>query len=355
MELYPDRLVADLGQLPGAEHTFLRQVCAPDASAVRDGLRASVARLDRASRERAIGQLSSFDNRKFFQGFAEVAARTVLGRAGWASCPATVPGARAVLRREGVDVVVSVLAFVHQTRPGGDARTLQRLVDSLQRIGPRHRFTVLVRRWLPHDFDPEPIRRSIEIWLQQVASGRWEGRYAAYEDERVSLEFCLTGERARGASPAVVMALGPFTAHRSMAVLEPRCVEELDRHVASAHRDLPLILVAASDQPWPITPGYLRDFLLGRPTCTSREDGASVASFDGPASVCAFREPVYGAFSAFILMDRDPAEPLSVRARGWLNPWARRVLKPEELGVPAFAGEPAAMRWCEAGPAAVRL
>lgn len=343
MELFPDRLVSDLGRMPGASHSFLKQICSPDGAVVRAGLEAAVERLGEPLATRAQELLGSLDNRRFFQGFAEVATASALGRAGWGVRTLHPPGPRIELvSPRGTPTVLSVLAFVHQTRPGGEEETRKRLLDALDRVTSRRRIAVLVRRWLPHDFDPEPVRRAIDLWLTQVETGKWEGRYAAYDDEQISLEFCLTGERARARQSPVALTLGPFYAHRSLEVLEPRVVQELDRHRASSMRQSPLLLACVADQPWALNEGYLREFLYGRARRISNEDGVSEVEFGGSSSVCVFRDPLYAGVAGLLLVDRRPAHPEHVRVRAWLNPWATDRLSPGDVGLRCFAEDPEA-------------
>ncbi len=359
MTVFPDRLVADMERLPGAQHCYLKQMCAADGKIARSAIEGAVARLGHPLADRARDLLSSLDNRRFFQGFAEVATLTALHGAGWRLTALEGSGPRLEMRRGGGPAfTLSVLAFLHQTRPGGDEGTRQRLVDALARVASRQRFAVHIRRWLPHDFDPEPIRRAIEMWLQQVQSGQWEGRYASYEDTHVSLEFCLTGEKAKPRQSPLVLTLGPFHAHRALEVLEPRAVREMDRHQSSTARDTPLVLACVSDQPWALNPGYVRDFLYGRATRTVSGEGPMNWQFGGGGSVCAFRDPLYCGVSAVLLVDRNPRRPAEISVRAYLNPWARECLAADALGVQAFAAvahEPPLMQWYDALPSTVRL
>ncbi len=327
--------------MPGAGHSYLKQLCAPDGTALRAGLERVVARLGDPMRDRAAELLGSVENRRFFQGFAEVSALAALEPAGWRATALHRPGPRIELARVGSPpVLLSVLAFLHQTRPGGEEETRRRLIEALARVSSRQRFAVLVRRWLPYDFNPEPVRRAIDLWLGQVANGQWEGRYAAYEDEHISLEFCLTGERARARQSPVALTLGPFYAHRTLEVLEPRVVQELDRHIASAERGLPLLVACAADQPWAVNEGYLRDFLYGRAARISREDGVREVEFNGSGSVCVFRDPLYASVAGLVLVDRRPTVSMAMGVRAWLNPWATHRLSPADIGFRCFAEDP---------------
>jgi hypothetical protein len=357
MELFPARLVADLQQMPGAGHSFLKQICAPDGEDVRGRLQRLLDGLGPVMQERVAGLLGSLDNRRFFQGFAELSTLAALAPAGWDVASLHTPGPRLELRRPGgAPTILSVLAFLHQTRPGGEEETRKRLLDSLSRVSSRQRFAVLVRRWLPHDFDPEPVRRAIELWLTQVANGNWEGRYAAYEDEHIALEFCLTGEKAKAKQSPVALAMGPFYAHRSLEVLEPRVVQELDRHRTSPQRTMPLLLAAVSDQPWALNEGYIRDFLYGRASRMSFGEEAPEYEFSGPWGACVFRDPLYTTVSGLVLLDRRPVQSSEVRVRAYLNPWAKTPLTPADVGFRCFAEDPeGSARARRDGPADARV
>ncbi len=338
MELYPERLVTDLERLPGANHSYLKQVCSPDAVVLRGRLQRAVARGSELHRDRAVELLSSLDNRRFFQGFAELSTLGLLRPAGWTLQRLHAPGPRLEVRSPaGAAWVLGVLAFLHQTRPGGEASSRMTLRNGLGQVQGKHRFSVLIRRWLPHDFDAEPVRKAIEAWLGQVAQNRWEGRYAAYEDERVALEFCLTGEKVRKGEPLVAQILGPFLANRTLEAIEPRIVRELDRHNASALRDTPMILTCVADQPWALPPGYARDFLYGRPRAMlGGSAGETVTLFSPTGSVAVFRDPTYRNVGAVLLVDRKPSEPGAITVRAWLNPWADRQLQASDLGIRCF-------------------
>lgn len=353
MRLFSERIVADIEQLPGAGHSYLKQLCSSDGSALRAALNLSVHQLGPAFQARAEELLGSLDNRRFFQGFAETAALSVLHAAGWSFRDFVGSAPRlSVSRGTSAPYLLDVLAFLHQTRPGGDASSRQRLVEGLGRVASKQRFVVLIRRWLPHDFDVDPLRRAVELWLGQVQAGTWDGRYAAYEDDHVSLEFGLTGERVVGRRSPVALVLGPFVAHRAMEVVEPRVVRALEQHQRGAQRDSPHVIACVSDQPWGLNEGYLGDFLYGRPSMTCTGEGATTYTFGGASGPCAFRDPLYSRFAALLLIDRRPELPLELRTRAYLNPWATHPLQPNELAVACFArvAEPGAVASVDASP-----
>jgi hypothetical protein len=279
----------------------------------------------------------------------------MLAASGWRVRGLLPPGPRIEVRSpRGEPILLSVMAFLHQTRPGGESETRHRLVQELAQVRGRDRFVVLIRRWLPHDFDPVPVRRAAEMWLAKVARNAWDGRYAAYEDDHVAFELALTGTKTRGRQSALVDVIGPFLGHRGLEVVEPRLVQEMDKHNASPSRSRPLLVAVAADQPWALTPGYLRDLLYGRVTSHSVDPevpGGPVLTFGPQGSVSVFRDPVYSNVAGVILLDRDPQRPESVRAEAFVNPWAKERLDGRAFRVRTFAevaprvGDAVSMGW----------
>lgn len=337
MELFPERLVSDLARLPGGNHAYLKQVCTPAGADLRQRLQRATERIGPAYRDRAATLLGSLDNRRFFQGFAEVAALSVLRAARWELTDLHPPVPRFELRApSGEAVIFSVLSFLHQTRPGAEEETRRVLAEALGRVHARLRFVVLVRRWLPHDFNAEPVRRAVEMWLNRVQRQGGGDRYATFEDDHLSLEFCLSGERVKGNQSPVALVMGPHLAHRTLSVVEPRIVQELDRHNVSRFRGRPILIAGVSDQPWELTRGYLRDFLYGRASETIAGPGGASERFTTQAGVSLFRDPHYASAIGLLLLDRDPTDLAHVRGAAWMNPWASLHLPSGAFGLRSF-------------------
>ncbi len=225
------------------------------------------------------------------------------------------------------------LAFSQQLRPAPDRHVVARLARALDRVGSRTRIAVHVRRWLPHDFDPEPVRRAIDLWLREVDRGGWEGRYAAYEDERVSLEFALTGELAAEDEGVVAFTMGPFHASGTRAALEGRLVEQLDHTLSHTRVRRPLLVSCVAHQPWGINPGHLLEMLLGKPARSEVvEDVGLRWAVSSSYAQAVFRDPVYARVSGVLLLHPDPAtSPLGAQGQTWLGPWARERLEADQL------------------------
>lgn len=350
MVIFPDSLLQQTLQMPGADHSFFKQICSPEGAAVRGWLQNQADQQPEALQQRAVEALTSLDNRRFFQGYAEIAALSALARTGWRPLRHEAPHLL-VQHPEIGQARLAVLALLQQRRPGGEEELHRALSRSLSRVHARHRFAVLIRRWLPPALDPEPVRRALEVWLARVASGQWQGRYATYEDESISLEFSLTGEQVTGDQPPLAFCMGPFFAHRMMEAVEPRVVAELDRYVASPHRRQPLILACVTDQPWQLNDSYLLDFLYGRPDAISMDERGLIRTYSAGTGVCVFRDPLYPFVPAALFIDRDPAATPDLRVRACLNPWAATRLEPAHLAWRCFAplpgGPPGQLAWQE--------
>ena len=337
--LFPEATLDDLRRIPGASHSFARHLAAPDGAPVRAWLESAAAQAPKPAVDRWSDVLTSLDNRRFFQGFSEIAAAAQLRSGGWELD--RLHGSGMVVRHaDGRSLDVLVLAFIRQVRPGPDAAMIARLRRALDRVGSRSRIAVLVRRWLPHDFDPEPVRRAIDLWLREVDRGGWDGRYAAYDDDHVSLEFALTGEHADDGQGVVAFLLGPFEAQRTLEAIERRMVAELDRaQLEGSGRDRSTLVVAVGDQPFRISPGYLRELFFGKPAFQlSNPDRPGLELWYGPRDApCLFRDPHYHHVAGVLTLERPATRIGPPTAQAWLNPWCADGLSAADTGATALS------------------
>ncbi|MCB9742694.1 MAG: hypothetical protein H6741_20510 [Alphaproteobacteria bacterium] len=336
MQLFDDQTLRELGSLPGASHSFFKQLCLPSAGPLRARMTEAVDALPGWMAERVRARMRSADNRRFFQGYGELAAARLLQRAGW-----TLQGADElervlhVVRPDGEAINVMVLSFLHASRPDLDEAAVKRLRTALSRVSSRMRFAVFVRKWLPPNFNPEPVRQAVDIWLREVEAGRWEGRFAAYEDESVVLEFGVTGKKVGLGESPVIMTLGPFISGRVVGTLERRVIGELDRYRVGKRGLDPVMVMTVSDQPWRTSRGYMREFLYGKPRWMATGDAVDGAAWEAAMSEdrepCLFKDPLYRTVSGVVMLERDVADPL--RLGGWAcsNPLAYYPLSVGEL------------------------
>ncbi|NOY28565.1 MAG: hypothetical protein GXP62_22145 [Oligoflexia bacterium] len=352
MSLFPEDLLTDLRQIPGADHSFLKQLADDDGRGTRQWLDGAVDRVGGAVADRWAQVLGSLDNRRFFQGYAEISTSDLLSTCGWRINDLAWPGPSLAVRDpSGQSFNAIILGFIKQIRPI-DQDAIGRLVRSLGRVGSRSRIVVLVRRWLPHDFDPEPVRRAIDLWLREVDRAGWEGRYAEYRDANVSLEFALTGEQAHDGQQVVAMAMGPYDAHRTMDAVEQRVVYELDAYRLSAWSEQPVLLSLVCDQLWSLPRGYVRELLYGKPV--SQETLADTphfrATFGVEMTPSLFRDPLYRTVSAAVLVQREPGATHPTAFASYVNPWAQHPIDPQSLPGRVFAihdrdGDAPVMAW----------
>jgi len=323
MTAFPPALLADLQRLPGASHSFLKQLAGEDAVLLRTELNAVVSAAPDGVAMRWRDRLRSLDNRRFFQAMAEVMAVRTLMETGWTLTPAR-HGEHLVLSREGDELILMTLAFLRQTRAGPDGEVIDKLTRALDRVGSRSRIAMHVRRWLPHDFDPEPVRRAIDLWLREVDRGGWDGRYAAYEDEHVALEFALTGEKAEGGAPVVAFALPPHEAHKVREVVEKRLVFELDRHVAAGGESRPVFVACVSNEAWPLSRGHLRELLLGKPGSQELvgEPPRMKMRFSRSYAPAIFRDPVYDLVAGMGIWSRPDSQSARLGGPTYVAPWS---------------------------------
>jgi hypothetical protein len=350
--LFPESFVRDVSRLPGASYTFLRHVCSPDGERVRAWLEDEASRVSAPIARRWADTLGSFDNRRFFQGYAEVLTAALFTRSGWTLEGLSWPGPTLPVRDpDGRAFTALVLSFIRQVRPAPDRVVLERLANAINRVGGRSRIIVCVRKWLPHDFDPEPVRRAIDLWLTDADRSTLNSRYATYDDEHTSLEFALTNAEGPFEHGVVLFSLGPFEAQRTIEILETRVVYELDAHRAG-DPERPVVVSCVADQPWSVSDGYLRDLLLGKPLAqsTSGGQGSYELTYGPNFSPSLFRDPLYRSVAGLVLTERTAADSLDVRTRAFLSPWADERLAPEALACPSlaldrFEGDNPVLRW----------
>ncbi|MCP4809218.1 MAG: hypothetical protein GY913_12615 [Proteobacteria bacterium] len=336
MTIFDNALLVELQALGGASHSFLKQVCSQDAAPLRDALSNALRSVPEPARSRLADLLRSLENRRFFQGFAELAALDGLLRSGWTVEDSDASGRLSMFRPEGRPCNLQVLSFLNPGHPGRDREAVQKLEQVLDRVYSKLKFAVFVRRSLPQVFDPEPVRQAVELWLREVEAGRWESRYAAYEDETVALEFGLIGDLERPArvdrqGHPVVMTLGPFTGGRRMGLVERRIIQELDRYRMGPYGTEHTCVIAVADRPWGIARGTMREFLYGKPDMVSSDPEVGwEATLSNAPEPCLFKDPLYAPVEGVMLLSRSPDEALAIGGRAWSNPFAERPLEAHE-------------------------
>ncbi len=344
MRLFSEPFVEKIRDMPQECKSFLGELCAPPAQRVRDLLDTALSKLHPQLAQGIGARMSSLDNRRFFQGYAELACAQLLEDSGWSVEVGESPVAalRATPPSGGSPVHVMVLAFIQSQDPQADPQTLRRLRQALSRVRSDLRFSVFVRRWLPEDFDPEPVRQAVDLWLQEVEAGRWEGVIASFEDEEegVSLEFSLSGERAHPDQSPVVQVLGPFLTGRSVQRIEANVLRRLDHFRSSPLGEEPLLLFCVANRPWSLSRGYVREFLYGKPRWT-RTDRTGPHPWEACLSQdrdpCLFKDPLYENVIGMMMVERDSVETLTLSGRAYANPFSKQPLGVGDQPFPLLA------------------
>jgi hypothetical protein len=354
MDLFPTARLEALRKHQGSGHQYLQLLTSPEGARLRDRLSKIASQAPTALQQRWAEAVDSEDIRRFFQGYSELTTAAFLTEAGWRIVDHGAPGPSLLLERTIEDQPersrVLVLAFIQPGRTSEETAAMDLLVRSLNRARARHRIAVLVRRWHPHPFDPEPIRRAVDLWLRKVARGQWEGRSAAYEDDHIALEFILTERTTRAGEGSVAFAMGPLDGFRTLEVVETRLVFELDAYRQKAESSEPLIVSLATNSDWALSPGFLRSMLYGCPTwhATNGLPQRQEMAFGKGPGPALFRDPVYSGVTAAIIMDqRSGRGPC---ARAYLNPWTaqpvrRSIAACATFGVDRWESDAPVMRW----------
>jgi hypothetical protein len=299
--------------------------------------------------------LQNTDNRKFFQGYSEAVSAAFMMRAGWSVVDLCQPKQCLVMRHpDGREVRIVTLAFLQSQPREADKVALETLTRVVNRAQSDRRITILVRKWTPHDFDSEPVRRCIDIWLDAIAKGEWKGRYATFEDENIKLEFTRTDTPTKPEQGSVAFLLAPENSLHTMELVETRMVYELDNLLSKASEDTNLLVSLVTNTEWSLPPGLFRSLFYGRPIWQATNGQPARQRFgfrlgDDPAL---FQEDPYRSVGGVLVVDR----PLKRGPFGrvYLNPWAESKLTSDDLMCAAFENEASdddfrVMRWNTAG------
>ena len=281
-------------------------------------------------------RVTTDNDNKFFQGFSELSVAYLLSKSGWTVRSLSLSnGMLSALRPNGSPINILVRGFIQSHSPKIDEATALALEASLMRVHTSRRFSVFVRRLLPADFDPEPVRQAVQLWLGQVARDEWDGEFATYEDEGVTLEFCLNPRKLAGDRSPLQMVLGPFLAGRSVRVLEHRAVQALDRYFASEFAGEPVMVAGVANRPWGLSCGYVRELFYGKPRWVESGDDwrACLSKMKDP---CLYKDALFHKVSGTMLLERDERDGLLLSGRTFSNPHAREPLLPTEMPVRTY-------------------
>lgn len=340
MHLYSDTLLNDLAGKKGSADSILSQMAAGPSrhilhhiSALFDGAAAPV-------QDRWSESLRSTDNRKFFQGFGEAISAAFLARAGWRIVDVCSPRPCLVLEHpDGRVLRIVTLAFLKNPPREEDAEARATLARVVNRADSNKRITILVHKWDPHKFDPEPVRRCVDIWLDAIRKGEWTGRCASYEDDYIKLEFRRTDDDTCRGGGAVSFLLAPSNGLHTMDVVESRLVYELDQIMERSPQDTSLMLSLVTNTTWGLPPGLVRSLFYGRPVWTMADGTPDHRryGFQLGEEPALFQEGQYAGLSGTLVVDQP--EGRGPCGRAYLNPWSNRPLNGSDVACAVFEKE----------------
>jgi len=340
MPLYSEDMLNKLASSGEAQKSILQSMANGAERSVLMHLGHLYEQVAEPVKERWRTSLQSTDNRKFFQGYSEAVSAAFMMKSGWSAVDLCEPKQCMVMRHtDGREVRIVTLAFL-QTQPReADQAALETLARVVNRAESDRRITILVRKWTPHEFDPEPVRRCIDIWLDAISKGEWKGRYATFEDDNIKLEFTRTDTPTRPDQGSVAFLLAPENGLHTMELVETKIVYELDNLLSRASADANVLVSLVTNTAWGLSPGLFRSLFYGRPAWQVTNGHASHQRFgfklgDEPAL---FQENPYRAVGGVLVVDRPLQQ--GPFGRVYLNPWAATRLSGSDLGCAAFEDE----------------
>ena len=315
------------------------------------GLNQLYTQVARPVQERWLESLRSMDDKRFFQGYAEAISSAFLAQSGWAVVDVCSPKPCVVLRHpDGREQRLVTMAFLQPPPDLHQEQALTKLARIVNRTTSDRRITILVRKWAAHNFDPEPIRRCIEVWLDSIKKGERRGRYATFEDDHVQLEFTRTDEPTQPGQGAVSFVLAPANGMHTIEVVESRLVYELDNLLQANPHGGDVLVSLVTNTGWALAPGLIRSLLYGRPVwqVTNGEPHHQRFGFKLGDSPALFQESLYNRVTAALVVDhptdRGPC------GRAYFNPWATSPLGETDLVCASFLPDESkedlrVMRW----------
>ena len=340
MQLFSEAILNKLSAQKNAENSILRRMAGGPERNVLLHLNSLFDSAAPAVQDRWSESLLSTDNRRFFQGFGEAISSAFLVRSGWQVADICEPRPCVVLRHpDGRDMRVVTLAFLKTPARTADLEAKRTLARVVNRADSDHRITILVKKWEPHEFDPEPVRRCVDIWIDAMRTGQWNGRYATYEDDNIHLEFARTDQKIRNGQGAVSFLLSPSNGLHTMEVVETRLVYELDSLLKRASDDKNVLVSLVTNTAWGLPPGLLRSLFYGRPMWSVADGTAENRKFGFQLGedTAIFQEERYATVNGILVVDQP--EGRGPCARAYSNPWASNPIASSDLACACFGQE----------------
>jgi hypothetical protein len=342
-ELFSAELREELAALPRPHPSFLVSLLTREEPAIQAFRSQIVAWWNHLATEARIAytdRLRSLENEDFFQAFGELAVHEILRyhdirvlkypdeNGSWMEAAAGDDDARFGL---------GVISYLPEVQIRGSMSVYRHLVRELNQIHHHYYFSVYLKRWLPYDFDPRPIKRALEVWLDSLDDGSWHGKYAEYRDENIHLEFSILDKLSEDRRNLVRFRISPL---RAPEVLDKvvGCVDTLVERLddPDGEHDLPLVATIFSNEDWALPEMFLQDFLYGKPdyafnwTTHGGRTERLKAFTQSSSKYGVFSLERYQKVSAVVLADKEWERDKVVFSLKVLhNPWANKPLPPE--------------------------
>ncbi len=340
--LYTEEFLSQFEDTSGPQTAFVVNLCTrpePQIEGFRQQIEDWYAHLREDARPYYRERLSSLDNPTFFQAFSELVLHELFLNHEMKVLTYPVEDAEtlavALPGGEG-SFSLAVQSFIPEVQVRGSMQPFRRLLRELKEIEHRFMFSVYLKRWLPYNFDPKPIRRALEAWLNSLEDTNWEGKYAEYRDDHIHLEFSILDRLRQPRADLVKFRITPLRAPSVLASLGTVIEDKVQRCVAEAGEDTPLVMALFGNEEWDLPVSYIEDFLYNKANFTfnwttrhGRRERLRSFKANGRANAL-FSRASCRALSAIALIDKRWERDRAVFSmRLYHNPWCAVPLSPE--------------------------
>lgn len=340
--LFTEEFLSQFEDTSGPQTAFVINLCTrpePQIAGFRQQIEEWYSHLREDAQTHYQERLSSLDNPTFFQAFSELVMHEIFQGHDMKvlSYPVEDAETMAVTTPGGKDsFAMAVQSFIPEVQVRGSMQPFRRLLRELKEIEHRFMFSVYLKRWLPYNFDPKPIRRALEAWLNSLEDTNWEGKYAEYRDDHIHLEFSILDRLRQQRADLVKFRITPLRAPSVLDSLGSVIEEKVQRAVAEAGEETPLVLALFGNEEWDLPVSYIEDFLYNKANFTfnwttraGRRERLRSFKANGRANAL-FSRANCRALSTLALMDKRWERNRSVFSmRLYHNPWCAVPLSPE--------------------------
>ena len=340
--LFPSELQSELAELPRPHPSFLVSLLTRDEAAIvqfRNQIEQWYGHIGDPARNDFATRLRSLENEVFFQAFGELAVHEILRYhritvTEYSDVPAGTMKARAGETSDPFGL--GVIAYLPEVQIRGSMSVYRHLVRELNQIHHHYYFSVYLKKWLPYDFDPRPIKRALEVWLDSLDDGSWHGKYAEYRDDNIHLEFSILDKLNEDRRDLVRFRISPLRAPEVLDRVGDCVTTLVNESNDSPLKDLPLVASVFSNEDWALPMSFLHDYIYGKADYSfnwTTKGGRSErlkAYQRTSAKYGLFVNEHFDKVSALLLVDKEwERDKVVFSLRVLHNPWAETPLSPE--------------------------